>query len=165
MLLDMYSLAFPSDPIVHAIWGHSGSSTSGFAVNNRGSKWAKVSGALGCGSGSASVDCMRRKGEAEINKAVGGAGRSGVAGPFSPVVDGKTVWSNSQYASRAKQGLFAKVPYVFMVNSREMAGGIDAMIFDCPASQAAAARTAAGVPAWRARFYGNGVTGHGAELA
>jgi carboxylesterase type B len=163
MLLDMYTMAFREDPIVHAVIGESGSSTSGFAINPRNAKWLKVSQALGCGAGSKSVDCLRQKTEAEITKAVGKAGRNGVAGPFSPVVDGKVVWSNAQYATRAKQGLFAKVPYVFMVNSREMGVG-DAQIFNCPASKAAAARTQHGVLAWRVRFYGGGSTGHGAEL-
>lgn len=50
-----------------------------------------------------------------------------------------------------------------MVNSREVGIG-DAQIFNCPASNAAAARTANGVPAWRVRFYGAGTSGHGAEL-
>jgi hypothetical protein len=50
-----------------------------------------------------------------------------------------------------------------MVNSREVGIG-DAMTFGCPASQAAAARVAHGVPAWRVKFYGAGSSGHGAEL-
>jgi carboxylesterase type B len=163
MLLDMYTMAFREDPIFHAVIGESGSSTSGFALNAKNAKWLRVSRAVGCGSGPKSVDCMRQKTEADITKAVGGAGRNGVAGPFSPVADSKVVWSNAQYAARAKQGLFAKVPYVFMVNSREMGIG-DAQIFNCPASKAAAARTQHGVLAWRVRFYGGGSTGHGAEL-
>jgi carboxylesterase type B len=163
MLLDMYTMAFREDPIVHAVIGESGSATSGFALNTRNAKWLLVAQSLGCGPGPKSVDCMRGKTEAEITKAVGSAGRNGVAGPFSPVVDSKVVWSNAQYATRAKQGLFAKVPYVFMVNSREMGIG-DAQIFNCPASRAAAARTQHGVLAWRARFYGGGSTGHGVEL-
>jgi carboxylesterase type B len=51
-----------------------------------------------------------------------------------------------------------------MVNSREMMGAVDNTVFNCPASHAASARTANGVLAWRARFYGGGSTGHGAEL-
>jgi hypothetical protein len=163
MLLDMYTMAFREDPIVHSIIGESGSATYGFARDNKGAKWLRVSQALGCGSGPPSVDCMRQKTEPQIMSAVGSAGRSSVAGPFSPVVDGKVVWSNSQYAIRAKRGLFAKAPYVFMVNIREMELG-DAQTFNCPASKAAAARTQNGVPAWRVRFYGGGSTGHSAKL-
>src|ERR1700712_1560029 len=51
-----------------------------------------------------------------------------------------------------------------MANSKEVGIG-DAQTFNCPASQAAAARVANGVPAWRVRFYGAGSSGHGAELA
>lgn len=157
-------MAYAQDPIVAAIIGESGSSASGFALSNGGSKWNTVARGVGCPTGAAGLECMRKKSEADITKAVGSAGRSGVAGPFAPVVDGKTVWSNSQVASRQRQGLLAKVPYVFMVNSREMGVG-DSMIFNCPANAAAAARTQYGVLAWRARFYGGGTSGHGAELA
>lgn len=109
MLIDMYTLAYTSDPLIHAAIGESGSATSGFALENKGAKWAKVAQALGCGSGAPSVDCLRTKADADIIKAVGNAGRSGVAGPFAPVVDGKLVWSNAEATSRAKKGLFAKV--------------------------------------------------------
>jgi carboxylesterase type B len=109
MLLDMYTLAWPEDSLIHAVIGQSGSATSGFALDNKGSKWASVARSVGCGSGPSSVECMRKKSDADIIKAVGSAGRSGVAGPFAPVVDGKIVWSNSEASKRAKQGLFAKV--------------------------------------------------------
>jgi carboxylesterase type B len=163
MLLDMYSMAYPQDPIVSAIIGESGSANSGFALDNKNAKWNSVARSVGCSSGQASVECMRKKTEAEITKAVGNAGRSGVAGPFAPVVDSKVVWSRSGTIARQRQGLFAKVPYVFMVNSREMGVG-DGPTFNCPANAAASARVQHSVPAWRVRFYGGGSTGHGAEL-
>jgi len=110
MLIDMYTLAFPSDPLIHAAIGESGSATSGFALNNHGAKFAAVAKELGCDSGPASVECLRKISDPDIIKAVGKAGRSSVAaGAFSPVVDNKLVWSNSDAIARAKQGLFAKV--------------------------------------------------------
>lgn len=109
MLIDMYTMAYPSDPLIHAAIGQSGSATSGFALDNKGAKFGKVAQALGCGSGPASVDCLRKKSDGDITKAVGNAGRSGVAGPFAPVVDRKVVWSNAEAMARAKNGLFAKI--------------------------------------------------------
>jgi carboxylesterase type B len=109
MLLDMYTLAFREQPLLHSVIGESGCATSGFQHSNKGAKWAKVAQSVGCPTGAAGLDCMRKKSDAEITKGVGKAGRVGVGGPFSPVVDGKIIWSDAQSTARAKQGLFAKV--------------------------------------------------------
>jgi hypothetical protein len=92
MLLDMYTLAYPNNSMIKGVIGQSGSATSGFAVENKNKKWLNVAKALGCGTGSSSVGCMRNKSEADVVQALlNSAGCSFPAGAFSRIPDGKVV--------------------------------------------------------------------------
>lgn len=116
-MADIYSMAYPKDPIIHGIIGESGSANTPFLDNTSlasagGQKnWYQVAKAVGCNeTGPASVSCMRAKSTAEITKAASSLqSKKGPTVAFGPSSDGKLYWSVKEVNKRAKQGLFAKI--------------------------------------------------------
>lgn len=111
--VDMYSFAYPQDPIVHGLISQSGvASNPATPAQNSSAGWWESSHALGCGgieAGEATLTCMRSKSWQEVTDTVP---RRGVianitSGGFGPSVDNKTVFPD--YVKRRNNGAFAKI--------------------------------------------------------
>ncbi|KAF8458790.1 Alpha/Beta hydrolase protein [Kalaharituber pfeilii] len=111
---------------------------------------------------------------------------------FGPRVDGKVIFSQEEYKRRGQSGLFAKVPLLVGNTDKEFVSGSSlapplegcpvpelpgdlgpeiiakistAVIFTCPAREAARRRRLHNVPTWRYRYYGSFNSGMGAAHA
>jgi len=188
--VDMYSFAYPQDPIVYGLISESGvgSNPSGPPANTS-AGWWESSRSLGCGgieAGQATLPCVRTKTWQQVTDTVP---RRGVtanigAGGFGPTIDNRTVFPD--YANRRAQGKFAKIPMLvgntnyekgFYENLAKQRGetlpaGYRPPERDgCLTHLAALSYSQAGVPAWRylyAGTWGNDTApgaGHGAEIA
>jgi cholinesterase len=115
--VDMYSFAYPQDPIVYGLIAESGTATNpppnpNGPPPNSSAGWWESSHSLGCGgieAGEATLACMRSKSWQEITDTVP---RRGVTanlgnGNFGPTLDNKTVFSD--YNKRRAEGAFAKI--------------------------------------------------------
>lgn len=164
--VDFYSYAWAQDPIVNGFIEESGTVSdfgAGIATNNSAS-WFAASEKLGCGGASAGVSsslaCVRGKNFNAVLNAT-------ASGTFAPTVDEKIIFSN--YPARAAAGRFAKRPY--LIGNTDYEAGVfrlsisgisdeqwdltNLLSFTCPAADASKARSAAGVPIWRYRWFGN----------
>ncbi|KAK3081149.1 hypothetical protein LTS18_009763 [Coniosporium uncinatum] len=171
--VDIYSYAWVEDPIVNAFIPHSGaisSSSAGVLQPNNNAAWFNTSVALDCGDASvglqASIACVRTKPfQALLDATRPENALAGVAGSFSPTIDGKVIFADA--AQRLEDGNFIKRPY-FIGNTNYEAGLfklvalasnittpeivwdlLNLIAFNCPAQSAAQARADAGVPVWR----------------
>lgn len=192
--VDMYSYAWASDPIVHALIAQSG--TVGMSIPTSADSWNSMAKSLKCpvptaGATSpspATTECMKSKKMEEILQTLKSMSGRGPGSPFSPVPDNVVVFDD--YPARGASGKFAKLPYMvgntdtearlFGMALKSILQGESVMLklatllgFTCPAATAAKVRAAAGVPTWRYRFYGDfpnveipdvGGTYHTAEL-
>lgn len=111
--VDMYSFAYPKDPIVYGLIAESGvaANPSG-PPGNTSAGWWELSRTVGCGgieAGEATLACVRSKPWQEVTDAVP---RRGVtanigAGGFGPTIDNKSVFPD--YTRRRAAGEFAKI--------------------------------------------------------
>lgn len=164
--VDFYSYAWAQDPIVNGFIEESGTVSdfgSPIAANNS-AAWFAASEKLGCGGASVGISCSLACVRGKNLDAVLNATASG---RFAPTVDEKIIFSN--YPARAAAGSFAKKPYligntdyeagVFRLSipglSDEQWDLLTLQSFTCPAADASKARSAAGVPIWRYRWFGN----------
>lgn len=177
--VDYYTYAWLEDPIIAGTIMHSGTAFS-FATHDAPSaadNWYTASTALGCGNLTTStaeevLTCMRSPSitwqdlERVANTKTGLAA---TLGTFGPTVDEKTVFSD--YQGLARQGKILRTPTVVGSCNYEaglfilIAAGagqtfpkatwdaIENVVFTCPASQVASARSSLGVPTWR-YYYG-----------
>lgn len=115
--VDMYSFAYPKDPIVYGLISESGTASNPTGPpTNSSAGWWEASRTLGCGgieAGEATLTCMRTKTWQEITDA--GVPRRGVTanitGGFGPTLDNKGVFPD--YIKRRSEGNFAKIVNVF----------------------------------------------------
>ncbi|KAI7371257.1 cholinesterase, partial [Hortaea werneckii] len=123
--VDYWAFAYAEDPIVSGLISHSGNALS-FPMNSENvtlSNWYNVSAEMGCGSDGNTIPCMRTKPWEDIELAASKlpSARSSSplrsVPPFYPKPDGVTVFSN--YTQLAKEGKFAKVPYLLGNNNNE----------------------------------------------
>jgi len=121
--VDMYSFAWPKDPIVYGLISESGTASNpATPPTNTSAGWFESSRSLGCGgveAGEATIACMRTKTWQEITDSVP---RRGVtanigSGGFGPTLDNKTVFPD--YSRRRAEGLFAKVVSLVCLSSFE----------------------------------------------
>ena len=115
--VDMYTYAFTKDPIINGIIAQSGtvtmSSPSGSARNPH-APWYRLSQSMGCGgreAGAKTVDCMRTKPVALIQKQMDAQSLAPGLTPFGPSPDGKIIFADS--AARGRAGNFVKVVSLF----------------------------------------------------
>ncbi|KAI7296646.1 cholinesterase [Hortaea werneckii] len=177
--VDYWAFAYTEDPIVSGLISHSGNALS-FPMNYENvtlSNWYNVSAEMGCGSDGNTIPCMRTVHWKDIELAASKlpSARSSSplrsVPPFYPKPDGVTVFPN--YTELAKEGKFAKMPYLLGNNNNEQgyymipatAAGAnvteeegDAFLlssFTCPNMFQAEQRRAHGVPVWQYRYFGD----------
>lgn len=130
------------------------------------SSWNQVASKVGCGTAgdAAQLACMQAKPFADLIAAIDATGQN-----FAPTPDEKTWFSD--FETRALAGNFANVPILIANNADEgtifglvanstIATGISGalitpLVFQCPAADSASLRVKAGVPTFRAVYYGN----------
>jgi cholinesterase len=111
--VDMYSYAWTKDPIINGIIAQSGTGSnrpSGVGGASANAAWFKASQALGCGgveAGAKTVDCMRQKPAADIQKQLDTMMTGPGISPFGPTADDKTIFRDT--AARGAAGNFIKV--------------------------------------------------------
>jgi cholinesterase len=111
--VDMYTFAWPNDPIVKGFISESGvASNPGGPPTNTSAGWWITSQKIGCGgleAGEATLACMRTKSWQDIANAIPKRGVTANLGPgnFGPTADGKVVFPD--YAKRRKEGNFARL--------------------------------------------------------
>lgn len=88
---------YPEDPLVSALVLESGTSAIIENTDTAHHNWNQLSTDLGCGSGPASLSCIREVPFEDIIDAMTDGGYS-----FTPVFDNRTFFSD--YADRAKRG-------------------------------------------------------------
>ncbi|KAL2223035.1 carboxylesterase family protein [Thermoascus aurantiacus ATCC 26904] len=167
---DMYSYAYPTNPLVRAIGLESGVASllpnTDFTYEN----WNRLAAALGCSSSSSSntnsssLECMRRLPFKAIVDEVTTDGTYS----FVPVADNLTVFAD--YAERARERKIARLPTLMGGNERECAAyqSLDTKefnetqqveqtqgSFNCPIQEAALLRVEQDVPTWRYLYHGN----------
>ncbi|KAI7460591.1 cholinesterase [Hortaea werneckii] len=177
--VDYWAFAYAEDPIVSGLISHSGNALS-FPMNPENvtlSNWYNVSAEMGCGSDGNTIPCMRTIPWEDIELAASKlpSARSSSplrsVPPFYPKPDGVTVFPN--YTQLAKEGKFAKVPYLLGNNNNEqgyymipaIAAGAnvteedgDAFLlssFICPNMFQAEQRRAHGVQGWYFEYFGD----------
>lgn len=166
-------------------------------------RWGNLTEKVGCataGTEKQKLECMQALPWENITNGMKALDLSDKAlGAFAPRVDGKIIFSFEEYKKRADNGLFAKLPMLIGNTDAEFGPGgalspnnigslqfpkgltpeqldtlASAIVFDCPAKEAARVRAQHKVPIWRYRYFGSfnfnsthditiGAT-HGAEL-
>ncbi|BCS19734.1 uncharacterized protein APUU_20166A [Aspergillus puulaauensis] len=161
--VDTYSYAYPEDPLVSALVLESGTSAIIENTDTAHRNWNQLSTDLGCGSGAASLSCIREVPFEDIIDAMTEGGYS-----FTPVFDNRTFFSD--YADRAKRGKQAHLPTLGGINAREWSAVIplnqssinETQMFDtvynsfsCPLREAVDLRLQQHIPTWRYVYHGN----------
>ncbi|TDZ30700.1 Cholinesterase [Colletotrichum spinosum] len=172
-IVDYYSYAYASDPIVNGFIPMSGVAT-GFGVFTNetvNQKWFNVSSALGCGDNKTDpntvTECMLKKPAEEIistglsPKDAGLGSASGLS--FAPTVDNRLIFAD--YSSRASAdggyliGNLENEAGLFKLGSPDTNEtywlGLNLVAFNCPAARRAARAVAAGHPTWRYHYAGD----------
>jgi cholinesterase len=173
--IDLYSYAHVTDPIVSGLILQSGTTYLGaFTKETTALGWYHVTSTLGCGDNTTAPDsqlaCMRTKSTKAISEAIPLFNQAFGSASFWPTIDEKLVFSD--YPARGAAGKFIKVP--MLIGNTDYEGGYhktmaslwdtylpdsewDAFnlnIFTCPSAIRANSSVAAGVPAWRYRYFG-----------
>jgi len=111
--VDTHAFAFMDPPIISGIIAQSGTALAGMnlaATPDVAEKdWFKAAQKAKCGSkedGVKVLDCMRKVPANELNKIITQMGNNNMLGPFQPVVDDKTMFSDTR--ARGKSGKFVK---------------------------------------------------------
>ncbi|CAI7635717.1 unnamed protein product [Penicillium viridicatum] len=110
--VDIYSYAYPDNPIVSALALHSGTAPLLTSAPDH-QNWNALSTAVGCGVGAESFQCMRQVPMMKIVET-----RANGNYTFYPIVDNVLVFSD--YAARAKMGKLAQLPILGGSNEREV---------------------------------------------
>jgi cholinesterase len=111
--VDMYSYAWTKDPIINGIIAQSGTGSNrppGVGGTSANAAWYKASQALDCGgaeAGAKTVDCMRQKPAADIQKQLDTMMTGPGISPFGPTADDRTIFRD--VAARGAAGNFIKV--------------------------------------------------------
>ncbi|PVI08238.1 alpha/beta-hydrolase [Periconia macrospinosa] len=173
--VDLYSYAYPHNPLVSGLIAESGQATGAtYDPDPSGNNFTYVAKQLGCnGTADAVFNCMQFKPATDILKtvAIGYAATANSSKPlqFSPVADNQIVFSN--YTERQECGLFAKIPTIFssanneggstVPFTKEGPSGAEKVAMDaftnligCGAASSALGRKKANVPVWRIRYFG-----------
>lgn len=169
--VDMYSYAYPYDPLVKGFIAQSGVAMSGAAPSI--SNFLYVAQQVGCGNATnedAELACMQRadaKAIIAVYNEYNSSQNGGLSLSFSTVADNQTRFSN--YTDLQARGLFARRPIVYaQVNNegnslvdyneaginRTAADIFTANFATCPGDAAAAAKSAFNIPVWRTRYFG-----------
>ena len=173
--VDYYSYAYRDDPIVAGLISHSGTALS-FRQNTAEfsqTSFLSAAASLGC-EGARALSCMREKDFAAVLNASSKIkplpSRTLAQPVFYPTIDNITVFGD--YYSLSGNSSFAKIPYLAGNTDKEdgyyriSAAGqnvtltdqqwslFDLESFTCPTAAEVNARTRAGVPAWRYRYFG-----------
>lgn len=174
--VDMYTYAYPYDPLVRGFIAQSGladSSTRTFDPSGR--NFTYVASQVGCDASASADDilsCMQSAPASsiiEVYNKYNASQNNGATLSFGPIPDDETVFSN--YTDRQARGLFARLPMIISQTNNEgssllpyspsgPAGGQAAVdqftrgIATCPASRGALARKNWNVPVWRVRYFG-----------
>ncbi|KAF2213973.1 hypothetical protein CERZMDRAFT_57978 [Cercospora zeae-maydis SCOH1-5] len=170
--VDMYSYAYPSDPLVKGFIAQSGVASNGPVPD--GSNFTYVADLVGCGnaiSPEAELQCMQKvdaQAIIQVYNNYNSTSNGGLPLSFVTVADNQTRFTN--YPDRQSRGLFAQLPTIYSTVNNEAATlvtytgpqGVNqtevdartAASFTCPGDQAAAARASRGVPTWRTRYFG-----------
>jgi carboxylesterase type B len=175
--VDYYSYIWKSDPIVHGLISQSGTALS-FDPNTAAQSEASFYNAsvlLGCGSSGDVLPCVRNKSSTEVLAAIAKIPpqpSAALPAPlFQPTIDEETIFSN--YSGLSSAHAFSPIPYLAGNNDNEYGyyaitafalnetfSGAQTDLFNieaftCPTARETDARSAAGVPAWRYRYFGD----------
>ncbi|KAK1989209.1 carboxylesterase [Colletotrichum cereale] len=169
-LVDYYSYAYASDPIANGFISMSGTA-NGFGVFTNqtvNAKWFNITSAVGCGNSqtdpTAVNNCMLTKTSAEILNGVAAGGTGSPGGTFfAPVVDDNLVFADYSMRASATGGYIVgnddNEAGLFKLGAPELNetfwGGINLIVFECPAARRATRAVSAGHPTWRYRYFGN----------
>jgi carboxylesterase type B len=111
--VDTYSYIWIDDPIINGIIAESGTSLTAMNLaqkpNTAEKHWFKFTNLLGCGgaeAGLSTIDCMRKIPATKIMETIQIATGNVLVGPFQPVIDNKTLFSDTR--ARADAGKFLK---------------------------------------------------------
>ena len=172
--VDMYTYAYPFDPLVKGFIAQSGVASNG--VVPTGSNFTYVAQQVGCANETstpdAELECMQNANATaiiEVYNKYNATLNGGLALSFSTAADNQTRFSN--YTDLRQRGLFAKVPTIYSTVNNEAATLVTyigpegianqtaadlqtASSFTCPGDVAAADKSAYGVPVWRIRYFG-----------
>ncbi|KAH6655086.1 carboxylesterase [Truncatella angustata] len=174
-----WAYAFKDEPLVAAVASHSGNQFS-FPTNTlelAASNWYNVSGALGCGTTGATLECMQSP-NITFQQILSAAKKVPVVPTNSPTrsqpqfqatQDNKTWFSTEEYISRVRSGEIARIPYLQIHGDHEsgfyrisaLAQGnnlteevwqkFERETFTCAAAAEAFYRSQLGIPNYRLR--------------
>ena len=118
--VDTYSYIWVDDPIIRGIIAESGTSLTAVNLaqkpNTAEKDWFKFTKLLGCGdaeAGPATIDCMRKVPASRIMETIQITTGNKLVGPFQPVIDDKTLFSDTR--ARAHAGKFMKTVCLLFV--------------------------------------------------
>ncbi|KXT18038.1 hypothetical protein AC579_4573 [Pseudocercospora musae] len=169
--VDMYTYAYPNDPLVKGFIPQSGTASDGAVPN--GSNFTYVASQVGCGNTSTpdeEFECMQKANATaiiEVYNNYNATVNDGKTLTFTTAADNQTRFSN--YTDLQTRGLFAKVPTIYSTMNNEgatlvtyipgakpneTAVAISNAGFTCPANTAALAKSSHGVPIHRVRYFG-----------
>ncbi|KAL2014749.1 hypothetical protein VTN00DRAFT_2274 [Thermoascus crustaceus] len=168
---DMYSYAYPTNPLVRAIGLESGVASLLPNTDTMYENWSRLAAVFGCNSSSSTsnststLDCMRCVQFKDIIDEITNDGTYS----FLPVADNVTKFAD--YAERARRGRgIARLPTLMGGNEREGSAWQDLDtkafnevtqealtqgMFNCPIREAALLRLNQSVPTWRYVYHGN----------
>ncbi|KNG89845.1 carboxylesterase family protein [Aspergillus nomiae NRRL 13137] len=126
---DLYTYAYPKDPIVHGVIMQSGAASIIINEDTAHQNWQNLSRALGCRT----LKCMQDKPWEDILEEV-----SSGSYRFSPVADNVTAFAD--FEARANQGGLARLPTLIGGADREASAGN---------------RLEQDIPTWRYLYHGN----------
>ncbi|EME88467.1 acetylcholinesterase/Butyrylcholinesterase [Pseudocercospora fijiensis CIRAD86] len=169
--VDMYTYAYPNDPLVKGFIAQSGTASNGAVPN--GSNFTYVASKVGCGTTSSADEefqCMQKANATaliQVYNTYHAPLNHGKPLSFSTAADNQTRFSN--YTNLQTRGLFAKRPIIYSTMNNEGASlatyipgsepnetavAITNAGTTCSANQAALAKSSHGVPTFRIRYFG-----------
>ncbi|KAJ5749347.1 uncharacterized protein N7511_011043 [Penicillium nucicola] len=160
--VDIYSYAYPDNPLVSAFALHSGTARL-LTTEPDHENWNQLSTALGCGSDVESLRCMRRVPAAKIVEV-----RTHGNYTFYPIIDNRNVFAD--YAARTAKGRLARLPTLAGITEHEFSAIVPLSqesvneteiyenvqkSFNCPLRETIKMRLDQNVPTWRYLYRGN----------
>ncbi|PIG83107.1 carboxylesterase family protein, partial [Aspergillus arachidicola] len=156
---DLYTYAYPKNPIVHAVIMQSGAASIIINEDKTQENWQNLSQALGCSA----LQCMQDKPWEDILEEVSSGSYS-----FSPVPDNVTAFAD--FEARAKEGGLARLPTLIGGANREASAYMNLSstsinetlvytatqnTFNCPIVETVGNRLEQDIPTWRYLYHGN----------
>lgn len=176
--VDMYTYAYPFDPLVKGFIAQSGVASNGIVPT--GSNFTFIASQLNCSSSTntsitspdtefACMQSLPASSIISIYNTYNSTLNSNLPLSFSTAADNQTRFTN--YTDLLTRGLFARLPTIYSTTNNEAATLITytgpeaisnqtaanlqtARSFTCPADIAAAGKRSFDVPVWRVRYYG-----------